>query len=163
LRVRKVADPLPRTMLTGRFSSCCFARPIERVRPRNSHGAVADHDGLAKSFSGVQQARLDAHRASLPQPSSWTSAHAQGLFSSTILGLVVFDGFRPSHVPANSSRCQPLSGWVSVVHAPLECRVINVREVCFTPINGHHPAALRSAGSRAILGCSSLKSRKTSA
>jgi hypothetical protein len=50
-------------------------------------------DGLAKSFSGVQQARLDAHRASWPQPSSWTSAHAQGLFSATILMLVAFDGF----------------------------------------------------------------------
>jgi hypothetical protein len=33
-------------------------------------------------------------------------------------------------------------GCVSVDHTPLECRVINVREVCFTPINGHHPAAL---------------------
>jgi hypothetical protein len=28
-----------------------------------------------------------------PQTSSWTSAHAQGYFSATILVLVVFDGF----------------------------------------------------------------------
>jgi hypothetical protein len=28
-----------------------------------------------------------------PQMSSWTSAHAQGYFSATILMLVAFDGF----------------------------------------------------------------------
>ena len=39
------------------------------------------------------RARLDARRASLPQMSSWTSAHAQGYFSATFLMLVAFDGF----------------------------------------------------------------------
>jgi hypothetical protein len=38
-------------------------------------------------------ARLDARRPSLPQMSSWTSAHAQGYFSATFLMLVAFDGF----------------------------------------------------------------------
>jgi hypothetical protein len=39
------------------------------------------------------RARLDARRASLPQTSYWTSAHAQGYFSATILVLVAFEGF----------------------------------------------------------------------
>jgi hypothetical protein len=37
------------------------------------------------------RARLDARRASLPQTSSWTSAHTQGYFSATILMLVAFE------------------------------------------------------------------------
>ena len=58
LRVRKAADPLPSTMLTGRYSSCCFARPIERVRPRNSHGASRSAALFGKACSGLEAKRL---------------------------------------------------------------------------------------------------------
>jgi hypothetical protein len=42
---------------------------------------------------GVKCPRLDVRRASLPQTSSWTSAHPQGYFSATILVLMTFDDF----------------------------------------------------------------------
>jgi hypothetical protein len=44
-------------------------------------------------FAVKRDARGSARRASLPQMSSWTSAHAQGYFSATFLMLVAFDGF----------------------------------------------------------------------
>jgi hypothetical protein len=39
-----------------------------------------------------------------PQTSSWTSAHAQGYFSATILMLVAFDGFTLSPRMAQRQR-----------------------------------------------------------
>src|SRR4029077_4808610 len=54
--------------------SCLLCEPRRDRRTRCLH-SQGEHHYMPRS--GLR-ARLDAHRASLPQPSSWTSAHSQG-------------------------------------------------------------------------------------
>jgi hypothetical protein len=44
-------------------------------------------------FAVKRYVRGSTRRASSPQTSSWTSAHAQGYFSATILEHLAFEGF----------------------------------------------------------------------